>query len=115
MTRAFVRPIFAAALGAVMAALTGCATPSGAPPGPGPSASVAAALTPELGGGIRGAQVAGRQQRVDVATLFENRDYPVLNEYRAVLGGLMRRMYGLDAAQIDRVFPGAQPVDIALV
>ncbi len=68
-----------------------------------------------LGGGIRGAQVAGRQQRVEAATLFENRDYPVLNEYRAVLGGLLRRMYGLDAARLDRVFPGAQTDDIALV
>jgi uncharacterized protein (DUF1501 family) len=68
-----------------------------------------------LGGGIRGAQVAGRQQRVEAATLFENRDYPVLNEYRAVLGGLLRRMYGLDAARLDRVFPGAQPDDIGLV
>ncbi len=68
-----------------------------------------------LGGGIRGGQVAGRQQRVEIGTLFENRDFPVLNEYRAVLGGLMQRMYALDAQQMGRVFPGAQPLDLGLV
>jgi uncharacterized protein (DUF1501 family) len=68
-----------------------------------------------LGGGIRGGRVAGEQVAVEQASLFENRDYPVLNEYRAVLGGLFARMYGLNAAQLARVFPGGAARDIGLV
>lgn len=68
-----------------------------------------------LGGGIRGGRIAGEQLMVDQASLFENRDYPVLNEYRAVLGGLFARMYGLNAAQLVRVFPGGATKDLGLV
>ncbi len=68
-----------------------------------------------LGGAVRGGRVLGDQQAVSAASLFQNRDYPVLNEYRAVLGGVFRRLYGLDAAQLGRVFPGVAPKDIALV
>ena len=67
-----------------------------------------------LGGSIQGGRVAGRQVHVEQATLFQNRDYPVLNEYRAVLGGLFMSMYGLNAAQIEAVFPGVQPQSLAL-
>jgi uncharacterized protein (DUF1501 family) len=68
-----------------------------------------------LGGGIRGGRVAGEQVAVEQASLFENRDYPVLNEYRAMLGGLFARMYGLNAAQLARVFPGGAARDLGLV
>lgn len=68
-----------------------------------------------LGGGVRGGRVVGEQVRVEAPSLFQNRDYPVLNEYRAVLGGLFSRLYGLDAAQLAQVFPGAQALDIGLV
>jgi uncharacterized protein (DUF1501 family) len=68
-----------------------------------------------LGGAVRGGQVRGEQQALTPATLFQNRDYPVLNEYRAVLGGLFQRLWGLDAQQLARVFPGAAPRDIGLV
>ena len=64
-----------------------------------------------VGGGVKGDQVA----LTGVAALNEKRDWPVLNEYRAVFGGLFQRMYGLDAAQLQRVFPGAQPRDLRLV
>jgi hypothetical protein len=47
--------------------------------------------------------------------LFQNRDYPVLNEYRAVLGGVFARLYGLSAAQVQQVFPGSSAKDIGLV
>jgi uncharacterized protein (DUF1501 family) len=48
--------------------------------------------------------------------LFQNRDYPVLTDYRALFGGLLRRMYGLDAGQIAQVFPQAGGVkDLGLV
>jgi hypothetical protein len=39
----------------------------------------------------------------------------VLNEYRAVFGGLFKRMYGLSPAQLARVFDGVAPKDLQLV
>ena len=68
-----------------------------------------------LGGGIRGGRVAGDQVRVEQNTLYQNRDYPVLNEYRAVFGGLFARMYGLNAAELDRIFAGVAPKHLNLV
>ncbi len=68
-----------------------------------------------LGGGIKGGQVAGEQTRVEQATLFQNRDFPVLNEYRSVFGGLFSRMYGLNEAQIARIFAEAKPRDLNLI
>ena len=68
-----------------------------------------------LGGSVRGNRVAGEQQKVEQATLLQNRDFPVLNEYRAVLGGLLKRQYGLSNAQVEHVFPGAVPRDLGLV
>ncbi|MDZ5635073.1 DUF1501 domain-containing protein [Janthinobacterium sp. GMG1] len=68
-----------------------------------------------LGGGIKGKQVAGEQVAIAQANLFQNRDMPVLNEYRAVLGGLLRRTFGLTPAQLDHVFAGVKPVELGLV
>ncbi len=68
-----------------------------------------------LGGGVRGARVVGEQVQVKRDSLFQDRDYPVLNEYRAVLGGLFQRMYGLSDAAVARVFPGATPLDLGVV
>ncbi len=68
-----------------------------------------------LGGSIRGGQVLGEQVRVEPATLFQNRDYPVLNEYRAILGGLFARLYGLNGAQVDHIFSGVISRDIGLL
>jgi uncharacterized protein (DUF1501 family) len=68
-----------------------------------------------LGGAVKGGQIAGRQVELVAANLNQNRDYPVLTEYRALFGGLFRRMYGLGPAQLQTVFPQAQPADLALV
>ncbi len=68
-----------------------------------------------LGGGVGGGRIAGEQQALTATTLFQNRDYPVLNDYRSVLGGLFARLYGLDAAAVARVFPGAKAADLRLV
>ncbi|MDN6887281.1 DUF1501 domain-containing protein [Variovorax sp. CAN2819] len=71
-----------------------------------------------LGGGLSaqaGGRVVGEQQALTQATLFQNRDYPVLNEYRAVFGGLFQRMYGLSSAQLAKVFDGVAPKDLRLV
>jgi uncharacterized protein (DUF1501 family) len=68
-----------------------------------------------LGGAVRGGRIAGEQVAVAPGNLFQNRDYPVLNEYRSVLGGLFGRLYGLSQAQIQQVFPGSAGRDIGLV
>ncbi|SEL73363.1 Uncharacterized conserved protein, DUF1501 family [Roseateles sp. YR242] len=70
-----------------------------------------------LGGGLasQGGPVAGDQVALSATTLFQNRDYPVLNDYRAVLGGLWQRQFGLSNAALARVFPSATPRDLALV
>jgi uncharacterized protein (DUF1501 family) len=68
-----------------------------------------------LGGKVTGGRVAGQQVPINAATLLQNRDYPVLNNYRDVLGGLMRRMYGLSDADLTKVFPGSKPRDLQLV
>lgn len=68
-----------------------------------------------LGGGIKGGQIAGEQVSLEAGKLFQNRDYPVLNEYRAVLGGLFSRLYGLNAGQIEQVFAGVKARDLALL
>ena len=61
-----------------------------------------------LGGGVRGGRLWGEQTELTPETLHQQRDVPVLNEYRAVLGGLFARMYGLDAEALERVFPETQ-------
>lgn len=68
-----------------------------------------------LGGGVRGGRIAGEQVAVDQPHLFQNRDYPVLTDYRGLLGGLIRQLYGLDAASLGRVFANVTPKDLALV
>lgn len=68
-----------------------------------------------LGGGVRGGRVVGEQVPVDAGHLFQNRDYPVLNEYRAVLGGLFAKQFGLRPAQLAKVFAGVTPRDLGLV
>jgi uncharacterized protein (DUF1501 family) len=67
-----------------------------------------------LGGSINGGSILGKQQRLDRGSLFQDRDYPVLNDYRAVLGGLFRSMWGLSPAQSAKVFQQT-PQDLKLV
>jgi uncharacterized protein (DUF1501 family) len=68
-----------------------------------------------MGGAVKGGRLAGEEVKVEQKSLFQNRDYPVLNEYRAVLGGLFRRIYGLPADRLQKIFPAVQPKDLALV
>jgi uncharacterized protein (DUF1501 family) len=59
--------------------------------------------------------VAGEQIALSAKTLNQGRDYPVLNEYRSVLGGLWKRQFGLSDEALGRVFPGAEIRDLGLV
>lgn len=68
-----------------------------------------------LGGGVRGGRIAGPQVRADEAHLFQNRDWPVLTDYRALLSGLLGRLYGLDQNALKRIFPGNDPANLALI
>jgi uncharacterized protein (DUF1501 family) len=68
-----------------------------------------------MGGGVRGGRVAGDEGPVTEARLDQNRDYPVLVDYRALMGGLFRKLYGLDSARLATVFPGAEARDLSLI
>lgn len=68
-----------------------------------------------LGGGISGGKVAGDQIALDARTIFQNRDYPVLNEYRAIFAGLFGQMYGLNSQRLADVFPDVAPRNLGLV
>ncbi|MFB9266418.1 DUF1501 domain-containing protein [Bradyrhizobium erythrophlei] len=68
-----------------------------------------------LGGGINGGRLAGEQVQVSQATLFQNRDYPVLTDYKAFFAGLVQHVYGLQPASLERIFAGIKPKDLSLV
>ena len=64
---------------------------------------------------VKGGRVPGEQIKVAQSTLFQNRDFPVLTDYRALFGGLFQRAYGLDQKLLQQVFPSVTPKDLALV
>jgi uncharacterized protein (DUF1501 family) len=68
-----------------------------------------------LGGAVHGGRIAGEQVAVTPQTLNQNRDFPVLTEYRGMLGGIFKRMYSLDSSRIERVFPNTVPRELGLV
>jgi uncharacterized protein (DUF1501 family) len=68
-----------------------------------------------LGGKVNGGRIAGPQVAVNAQSLLQNRDYPVLTNYRDMLGGLLGRTWGLSGSQVQQVFPGAKPQDLQLV
>ncbi len=68
-----------------------------------------------LGGGVRGGRIAGEQAPVTEAGLNQNRDWPVLTDYRALIGGVLRRTHGLSTASLQQVFPGVAASDLGLV
>ena len=68
-----------------------------------------------MGGSIKGGRLAGDQVKVERASLNQDRDYPVLTDYRALFGGLFQRVYGLGPDRLAQVFPAAAPRDLQLV
>jgi uncharacterized protein (DUF1501 family) len=67
-----------------------------------------------LGGSISGGKLAGELMDITEANLFQKRDLPVLNDYRAVLGHVLSRMYGLNKNQLNDVFPGVLNKDFSI-
>ena len=100
-----------------LAALTAPSGPATVNASPGPP------FDPEAPGHIPGrpplpAGAAARRgiaHRGAVGRALQDRDFPVLNDYRAVLGGLFRTLWGLSAVQCDAVFPSVRPLDLKLV
>ena len=68
-----------------------------------------------MGGGVKGGRIAGPQVAVTQANLFQDRDWPVLTDYRALIGGVLRKGYGLSQTQLAQIFPSAQPTDLGLI
>src|SRR5262249_6185996 len=68
-----------------------------------------------LGGAVRGGHLAGEQVAVSLQTLNQGRDFPVLTDYRGLLGGIFKRIYSLDAPRLEQVFPSAAPLELGLV
>jgi uncharacterized protein (DUF1501 family) len=68
-----------------------------------------------MGGGLAGGRVVGAQVAIAQATLNQNRDLPVLTDYRSLIGGLTMRQFGLSADRVGKLFPDARPVDLNLI
>jgi uncharacterized protein (DUF1501 family) len=68
-----------------------------------------------LGGSVAGGRIVGEQVAVKRETLLQDRDYPVLNNYRSTLAGMFNRMWGMNQQQLAQVFPATTPRDMRLV
>jgi uncharacterized protein (DUF1501 family) len=68
-----------------------------------------------MGGQVKGGKMVGPQVKLAADTLFQNRDLPVLTDYRALIGGVVQPLYGLSPDAMDKIFPGVKPVDLGLV
>jgi len=68
-----------------------------------------------LGGGINGGRILGEQVKVEQPHLFQNRDYPVLTDYRALFADLFGHVFGLGNESLQRIFTGVHPTNLALV
>jgi uncharacterized protein (DUF1501 family) len=68
-----------------------------------------------LGGGLHGGKIAGEQVEISAATLNQNRDWPVFTDYRSLLGGLFQKQFGLNHAELQVIFPQANPLDLQLI
>ncbi|WP_174292087.1 DUF1501 domain-containing protein [Sphingomonas bacterium] len=68
-----------------------------------------------MSGGLSGGRIAGEQVAIGQATLNQNRDLPVLTDYRSLIGGLTARQFGLNGQRLAALFPDTRPVDLKLI
>jgi len=68
-----------------------------------------------MGGSVKGGAIHGEQAGLGQGKLHQDRDVPVLNEYRDVLGGIYNRLYGLSPAALASIFPKSKPGDLGLL
>ena len=67
------------------------------------------------GGAVQGGTIAGDQADLKPNTLHQNRDMPVLNDYRNVLAGVFSQLYGLSPFALETIFPDSRPKNLGLV
>ena len=67
------------------------------------------------GGAVQGGTIAGEQADLKPNTLHQNRDMPVLNDYRNVLAGVFSQLYGLSPFALETIFPDSRPKNLGLV
>lgn len=67
------------------------------------------------GGAIQGGHIRGEQADLKANTLHQNRDMPVLNDYRNVLAGVFSKLYGLNPTALETIFPDAKPQNLGLL
>jgi uncharacterized protein (DUF1501 family) len=68
-----------------------------------------------LGGKVNGGTIRGERQKLGRDTLFQDRDYAVLNDFRGVLGGVFRSLWELSPGQSAAIFQDIAPLDLKLV
>ncbi len=68
-----------------------------------------------MSGGLAGGRMAGEQVAITQASLNQNRDLPVLTDYRSLIGGLTARQFGLSGERVATLFPEARPLDLKLI
>jgi uncharacterized protein (DUF1501 family) len=67
-----------------------------------------------LGGSVKGGRIAGEQVSLQPGKLNQDRDLLVLTDYRALIGGIVSRVYGMSSQGLSTVFPAIQPIDLGL-
>jgi uncharacterized protein (DUF1501 family) len=68
-----------------------------------------------MGGGVRGGRIVGPQVALSQASLNQGRDLPVLTDYRALIGGIAVRQFGLRDDRLATVFPEIRAADLGLI
>jgi hypothetical protein len=68
-----------------------------------------------MGGGIIRRRILGEQVKIDLANLFQSRDYPVLTDCHTMFAGLCQRVFRLRAASVGRIFCGGHPAELGWV
>jgi uncharacterized protein (DUF1501 family) len=58
------------------------------------------------GGGVRGGRLLGGFKGLAPEALNQNRDLPVLADWRSLLGTCLRQTHGFTASELARIFPG---------
>lgn len=67
-----------------------------------------------LGGNVNGGKVAGEWTRLSKELIHENRDLPVLNDYRSILADLFFSRFGLSTEKNKIIFPNYSDIKFKL-
>jgi uncharacterized protein (DUF1501 family) len=65
-----------------------------------------------LGGHIAGGRIAGPQVTLLPSSLNQDRDLPVLTDYRSLLAEVVARRFGLGTKEVQAIFPDARPATL---